>query len=54
MKNILYAKAGCVLTNGVDYARVVFLSDSTPPDSYYEISEQEYLDYLREEEKKNG
>lgn len=53
MKNILYAKDGCVLTNGVDFARVVFLADGTPRDSYYEISEKEYEDLIREEEK-NG
>lgn len=40
---ILIAKDGMVLTNGEIYGKEIYLADGVSADSFYEITEAEYL-----------
>lgn len=45
----LTAAEGMVLTNGKDYGKVVYLGINDAPDNWYEITEAEYAEKMREE-----
>ncbi len=49
----LTASEGMLLTDGKEYARVVFLAVGEDPSRYYEIPESEYNKILEEQEKAN-
>lgn len=47
------ASDGMVLTNGTNYGKIIFLSETESPFQYYEIPESEYQEILEEKEKDN-
>lgn len=51
VRQILYADVGRVLTNGTDYGKIIYLAEGIDPDSYYEITEDEYDEMLKESER---
>ncbi|MBR5152233.1 MAG: hypothetical protein IKW60_01700 [Clostridia bacterium] len=44
MRTVLHATEGKLLTDGTIYGKEIFLAEGTDPASFYEISEQEYLE----------
>ena len=46
-RNTLYASKGNILTNGEDYGKIIFVAEDVLPNSYYEISEEEYRNILK-------
>lgn len=49
-RTVLYAEEGKVLTNGEIYGKQIFLADGVSEYDFYEISEEEYQNILREQE----
>ena len=49
----IIANDGMILTNGINYGKVIFLSQSENPYDYHEITESEYNKILEEQEKSN-
>lgn len=47
---VLYATEGMVLTNGEHYGKVIFVAEGVSPNGYYEITEAEYQNILKEKE----
>ena len=47
----LKARDGYVYTNGTDYAKIAHLAIGVDPNTYYEITEEEYNKILEEQEK---
>lgn len=45
----LTAAEGMVLTNGREYGKVIYLGIYDTPDNWYEITEEEYAEKVREE-----
>ncbi len=41
-RTTLYAEEGMILTNGVDYGRIIHLAVDADASAYYEITEEEY------------
>jgi hypothetical protein len=46
----LIASSGMILTNGTDYGREVFLADTARTEDWYEITEEEYSEILKQKE----
>lgn len=46
----LIAGEGMVLTNGTNYGKIIFLSDTESSYNYHEIPESEYEEILKKEE----
>lgn len=42
IRTVLYADEGTVLTNGTDYAAIVWLADGASAENYYAITQEEY------------
>ena len=42
VRTVLTADEGMVLTDGTNYGKVVYLAEGVSPDSYHEITEEEY------------
>lgn len=49
----LEASEGMVLTDGKEYAKIVFLAVGEDSSKYYEVPESEYEKVLAEQEKEN-
>ncbi len=47
---ILNASEGKILTNGEAYGKTVYLGVNDKPENWYEITEAEYEEKMREEE----
>ena len=41
-RTILTADEGMVLTNGINYGRVIYLAQGADPTAYYQITQAEY------------
>ena len=39
---VLYAEQGKVLTNGETYGKQIYLAEGVDPNSFYEITDEEY------------
>ena len=52
MHRVIRANPGKILTNGVTYARVLYLPMDKDPNAFYEIEESEYEKMRSEEESK--
>lgn len=50
LRTILEANVGTILTDGNIYGKKIYLGDTTSKDSFYEITEDEYLKITSEEE----
>ena len=50
-RTILYADEGKVLTNGEIYGKQIYLADGVSADSFYEITDAEYAEKVKQEEK---
>ena len=48
----LIASEGMVLTNGTDYARIVYVGTGDSINNWYEITDAEYAEILAEQEAK--
>lgn len=48
----LEAASGMVLTNGEAYGKEIYLGKNDSPDNWYEITEEEYNQILKEEEER--
>lgn len=48
----LEASDGMVLTNGEAYGKEIYLGKNDSPDNWYEITEEEYNQILKEEEER--
>ena len=44
----IYAKEGKILTDGKTYGKVIFLADGVEAESFHEITEEEYQEFLEE------
>lgn len=49
-RTVLYADEGKILTNGEIYGRQIFLAVGETAEDYYEITEAEYEEILKEQE----
>lgn len=47
----LTASDGMILTDGTNYGKEIYLADTQNPDNWYEITEEEYAEVLKAEEK---
>jgi hypothetical protein len=47
---VLYADKGKILTNGEIYGRQIFLAEGESAEDYYEITEAEYEEILKEQQ----
>lgn len=45
---VIYAEEGKVLTNGTVYGRTIYLAEGETADNYYEITNDEYNDILKD------
>ena len=50
IRKTIYADAGKVVTNGEIYGKSVFLAKGVSEDDFYEISDEEYQNILKEKE----
>lgn len=50
IRTILYADEGNVLTNGETYGKQIFLADNANPEEFYQITEQEYNNIVKDGE----
>lgn len=41
-REILKASEGKILTNGIEYGKIIYLAIGADPSAYYEITEEEY------------
>lgn len=48
IRTVLTAAEGMILTNGEVYGRIIYLADGTTPDSFYEITDEEYENMVAE------
>lgn len=53
-KIILYAAEGMVLTDGEHYGKIIFVAEGVSPDTYYEITDAEYENILKQQEGNGG
>ena len=51
-RKIIYADEGKVLTNGQLYGKQILLAETEKESSFYEITEEEYREIMKEEEEK--
>ena len=51
--NKLIADSGKILTDGETFGRVIFLGKGRAVDEFYEITEEEYEEILKEQEENN-
>lgn len=51
IRNVIYADDGKVLTNGETYGKQIYLAEGVDPNSFHEITDEEYAKILKEEEK---
>ena len=49
---ILYADDGMVLTDGKHYGKILYLSDSSTPEDFFEGTQEEYDKVLKDKNKK--
>jgi hypothetical protein len=47
---VLEAKEGFIYTDGDIYGKIVFLAENINPNTFYEITEEEYLEILKKQE----
>ena len=45
-RTVLYAEEGKILTNGEIYGKQIFLAENIDKQSFYEVSEEEYLSIM--------
>lgn len=50
MRKVLKATEGMILTDGVNFGRVVYLAEGADENSWYEIPEEEYQKIMEERE----
>ena len=48
-RNILYADAGCILTDGEIFGKVIYLGDDKDKGSFYTITAEEYERLIAEQ-----
>lgn len=46
---VIYAEEGKVLTDGKTYGKQIYLAEGVSPDSYYEITDEEYAEIEEKE-----
>ncbi len=51
MRKTLIAKEGFIYTNGDAYAKIIDLAEDDRAENWYEITESEYEEILRKQEK---
>lgn len=44
MNRELIAREGMILTNGTIYGRIIYVADDVDINSFYEITEEEYIE----------
>lgn len=54
LQNIVVATKGKIKTNGTIYGRIILLTPNLNKEDFYEISEEEYEEILRQEAQRNG
>lgn len=54
MREKITASEGKILTNGETYGKEIYLADGVNKGDFYEITEEEYQNILKEEENRRG
>ena len=49
IRKVLYAEKGMVLTDGADFGTIIYLADGKDETAFYEITEAEYEEILKEQ-----